>query len=144
MKRTKEYNMVDFREYLQVEDYLLEENDDIIFNNNEFDGEFDAFQYFESPFKPIDIGDYILYLFASEQNLCSPAISTLDKYSYDAWEVSIEKFHPKYGYVVCSSEIMNELGYNEFGPTDYYIAYTPVDLVQQIFEHILNKLKLPI
>jgi len=141
MKETnRESVMIDFREYLQIEDYLMEESDDIFEYYDEQTGEF---KYDESPFAPIEIGDYVLYLFASEQNFCSPQFNSFDKYFFNAWEVCVEKFHSQYGYVVCTAEVMNELGFDKFEAEDHYVAYAGIETVQKIFEHLVNKLKLP-
>lgn len=141
MKGQKENTMVDFREYLRVEEYLESESDDIFDTMDSITGEL---RYNESPFAPIEIGRYILHLYASEQNFCSPQINSLDKYDYDAWEVMIEKNHPKYGYVICTAEVMNELGFDKFEPMDHYVAYSDIDTVQQIFDTLLDKLYIPV
>lgn len=142
MKGTdKTTGMVDFREYLQIEDYLLDEDEDIL---DEYVEDTGRLEYNESPFAPIEIGDeYVLYLFASEQNFCTPQMNSMDKYFYKTWEVCIEKFHQQYGYVICTAEIMNEIGFEKFEPMDHYVAYAEVETVQEIFDCLLNKLYIP-
>ena len=92
-----ETTMVDFRNYLTVRE--------------DFDPElFD--EYTEtSPFAPIDIGDYKLHLFASEDSYCSPQENTVDPYYYQAWEMMIEMEHPQYDMVVCTHKIFNQIRY---------------------------------
>lgn len=135
-QRDIEY-MVDFREYLQIEEYLNTETDDIF---DYYDEKTGHFKYDESPFAPIEIGKYTLYLYASEQNFCSPQMNSFDKYFFDTWEVMIEKLHPKYGYVICTAEIMNEIGFGKFEPEDHYVAYTEIQTIQEIFDCLVDKL----
>lgn len=140
--------MIDFREYVEVEPYIHFKSDN---TSDEFVDEFEednfddlnSYEYFESPFTPVEIGDYVLSLYASQQNFCTPAMNSYDKYFFQQWELCIEKVHDKYGYVVCTAEVMNELGFDSFKPMDYYIAYADIELTQRIFDHLLNKLKLP-
>lgn len=124
-----ETTMVDFRNYLTVRE--------------DFDPElFD--EYTEtSPFAPIDIGDYKLHLFASEDSYCSPQENTVDPYYYQAWEMMIEMEHPQYDMVVCTHKIFNQIGYPSFQEDDLYAAFVDTELVQEVFEHLVNKIELP-
>jgi len=121
--------MVDFRNYLQVKEG--------------FDPEYiDEFTDL-SPFDPIQIGKYTLHLFASEDSYCSPQENTLDPYYYQAWEMMIEMEHPQYDMVVCTHKIFNQIGYPSFQEDDLYAAFVDTELVQEIFEHLVNKIELP-
>lgn len=122
--------------YDEDDDYYDDEDDEFL------EDDIDEERLSASPFAPIRIGDYVLHLMASEDSFCSPRISSYDKYVYQQWEVMIEVKHPKWDFVVCSSEIMNELGYDAFLKDDMYIAYADVELVQKIFEHLLEKMDL--
>lgn len=124
--------MVDFREYVKV-------NPSIDMDDPFFD-EFSS----ESPFDPIDIGEYLLHLFASEESFCQPQENSFDPYYYTEWEVMIEKKHRHYDMVVVTHKIFNEIGYPSFEEDDIYAAYVPVDLVQEIFDYLTDKIRIPI
>lgn len=124
--------MVDFRQYLQINEAI--DMDDPFFD------EFAS----ESPFDPIEVGDYILHLFASEESFCSPQENSFDPYYYVAWEMMVEKKHRHYDMVVVTHKIFNELGYESFEEDDVYAAYVPTELVQEIFNHLVDKIKIPI
>jgi hypothetical protein len=125
-------SMIDFRNYMQV--------NESIDTSDFFDDEFDV----ESPFIPIEIGDYIIHIFASENNYCLPQINSFNPWDFASFEIMIEKNDPKFDFVVVTHKIFNEMGYVSFGEDDIYAAYVPVELVQEIFEYLVNKIKLPI
>lgn len=127
--RDSEDIMVDFRNYLTISDG---------FDPEHFD------EYSEtSPFAPIEIGKYVLHLFASEDSYCSPQENTVDPYYYQAWEMMVEMKHPQYDMVVCTHEIFNQIGYPSFQEDDLYAAFVDTELVQEVFEHLVNKIELP-
>lgn len=127
-----ENSMTDFREYITLMEGIDEEE-------FMYDDEFEAV----SPFEPIEIGDYILHLYASENDLCSPLINSTDPYLYDSWEMTIEKKDPRYDMVVVTHKIFNKIGYSAFQPDDVYAAYVPTELVQEIFNYLVSTIKLP-
>jgi hypothetical protein len=124
--------MIDFRQYLE----LIEGFDEVEYD---FDDEFESI----SPFAPIEIGNYVLNLYASENDLCSPLINSINPYDYDSWEMSIEKKDTRYDYVLCTHKIFNRIGYTAFQPDDVYAAYVPTELVQQVFDYLVSTIKLP-
>jgi hypothetical protein len=142
---------IDMMNQLEQEEALEDDYiEDEYFNEEYFDDDESYNEFLEddydngvgdvSPFAPIEIGDYILHLYASEFNFCTPRINSYDKYDFEEWELMIEKKHPKWDFVVCSSEIMNEIGYDNFLKDDIYIAYADTELVQKIFNHLLEKI----
>ena len=96
--QTENY-MVDFRKYITLMDGV--EDDDMW-----LDDEFEV----TSPFEAIEIGDYILHLYASENDFCSPKINSLNAYDYDSWEMAIEKLDNRYDFVVVTHKIFNRIG----------------------------------
>jgi hypothetical protein len=121
--------MIDFQRYLEP----LGNEIDV------FDDEFESV----SPFAPIEIGSYVLHLFASEEDLCEPRINSLNPYTFSAWEVMIEKKHKRYDMAVVTHIIFRELGFEGFENHDVYAGYVPSEIVQDIFNHLVNKIKLP-
>jgi hypothetical protein len=126
--------MVDFREYLAISEGI--DNEDF-YDDDEFYDD-DSFI-----FEPIDLGEYILHLYANDEALCSPKINSNDPYVYDAWEVMVEKKHPLYDKVIVTHLIFNKLGYQSFDDGDIYAAFVPNDLVQEVFNYLLDSIKLP-
>lgn len=131
--------MVDFREYLVISDHI----DDEDFYEDEDDEFYDEDEYFVSPFDPIDLGDYILYLNASEASFCSPMVNSDNPYTYDAWELMIEKKDDRYDKVIVTHTIFNELGYGSFEDDDVYAAFVPNELIQELFDYLIQSIKIP-
>lgn len=94
-----------------------------------------------SPFQPIEIGNYIINLYASENDLCSPLINSLNPYDFESWEMTIEKT-TKYEDEDVTYKIFNNLGYESFKKNEIG-AYVPNDLVQEVFDYLTLMIKLP-
>jgi len=129
--QTENY-MVDFRNYITLMEGV---EDDDMWADEEFE--------ITSPFDSIEIGDYILHLYASENDFCSPKINSKNPYDYDSWEMAIEKLDNRYDFVVVTHKIFNKIGYHAFQPDDVYAAYVPNELVQEIFDYLISTVKLP-
>jgi len=62
-----------------------DDDDDDDFDDDEYD-EYDSLDV-ESPFAPIQLGEYIIHLYASEYSFCTPRMNSVDKYAYTQWNL---------------------------------------------------------